>query len=77
MMSIGAKAGVKHTVRRSFIYKDVLKLYESGEIVNGSPMFIEYDSELAIDEGGVTRDMYSAFWEEAYSHLMGPRFSYH
>ena len=28
-----------------------------------------YDSEVAIDEGGVTRDMYSAFWEEAYNHL--------
>ena len=68
-VSIGAKAGVKYTLQRCALYDDVIKFYQSGEIIKESPTFIAYDSELAVDEGGVTRDMYSAFWEEAYSRL--------
>ena len=52
---------MQHTVQRCTLYDDVVKLYQSGEIIKESPIFIAYDSELAIDEGGVTRDMYSAF----------------
>ena len=69
MISLGANAGVKRTVQRCTLYDDVIKLYQSGEIIKESPIYIAYDSELALDEGGVTRDMYSAFWEEAYSRL--------
>ena len=69
MTSIGARAGAKRTVHRDTIYNDVIKLYECGEIVTECPLSIVYESEVAIDERGVTRDMYSAFWEEAYSHL--------
>ena len=42
---------------------------QSGEIIKESPIFIANDSELAIDEVGMTRDMYLAIWEEAYSSL--------
>ena len=69
MLSIGAKAGAKHTVQRCSLYDDVMNLYQSGEIIKESPLYTAYDSELAVDEGGVTRDMFSAFWEEAYSRL--------
>ena len=69
MTSIGAKAGEKHTVHRDTIYNDVIKLYQCGEIIMECPISIVYESEVAIDEGGVTRDMYSTFLEEAYSHL--------
>ena len=69
MTSIGAMAGGKHIIQRGTLYDDVIKLYQSREIVKESPICIAYDSELAVDEGGVTRDMYSAFWEEAYSRL--------
>ena len=67
LLSIGAKAGAKHTVQRCSLYDDVMNPHQSGEIIKESPLFIAYDLELAVDEGGVTRDMFSAFWEEAYS----------
>ena len=60
---------MQHTVQRCTLYDNIIKLYQSGEIIKESPIFIAYDSELAVDEGGVTRDMYSAFWGEAYSRL--------
>lgn len=69
MKLIGAKIGIKHTVNRSAIYNDVIKLYQCGDIVNECPIFIAYNSEKAIDDGGVTRDMFSSFWEKAYSVL--------
>ena len=69
MTSIGAIPGKKRTVRRESIYDDVIKVYECGEIITECPISIVYDSEVAIDEGGVTRDMFSGFWEEAYSQL--------
>ena len=30
---------------------------------------IKYEGEKAVDQGGVQRDMFSAFWAEAYSRL--------
>ena len=63
MISIGAKAGVKRTVQRFTLYDDVIKLYQHGEIIKESPILIVYDSELAVDEGGVTRDVFSLLGE--------------
>ena len=47
----------------------LIKVYQEGLIINECPLFIAYDNENAIDEGGVSRDMFSAFWEKAYSTL--------
>lgn len=69
MRSIGAKAGPKHTVCRATIFKDLIDLYNDGAIVNEYPIFMAYSSENAIDDGGVTRDVFCAFWEEAYRVL--------
>lgn len=69
MHSIAAVEGPKHTVNRDTIYDDVIKLYRSDRIVEECPLQIEYNSEIAVDEGGVTRDMFSAFWEESYNTL--------
>ena len=44
-------------------------MYTEEGIVMEFPTFIQFEDELAIDVGGVTREMFSAFWEKAYSLL--------
>lgn len=69
MKSLGATIGAKHTVDRKNIYADVIKLYQDAEVIKECPIFIAYRNEKAIDDGGVTRDMLSAFWQQAYQTL--------
>ena len=69
LISIGALPGVTHTVRRSHILEDVISLYENDNICREYPIDIEFESEEAIDHGGVQREMFSAFWEQAYLQL--------
>ena len=69
MKSIKATQGEKHIINRCKIFEDVIKLYEEGEIIREFPTFIQFKDEAAIDAGGVTREMYSAFWQSAYSLL--------
>lgn len=64
--SIGVVPGMFHTISRTTVYGDVLELYQTSQILNEYPIHISYESEMADDQGGVTRDMLSAFWEEAY-----------
>ena len=58
----------KHTVRRSHIYEDVIKLYSTDLacILDEFPFRTSFEGERAVDVGGVTRDLFSAFFEEAY-----------
>lgn len=44
-------------------------MYREGDIVGECPIHIEFKGEMAIDEGGVHREMFSAFWEKVYSTL--------
>ena len=69
MASVSAVPGTYHSIERMNVYEDVLDLYQEGSIVGECPIFIDFKGELAIDEGGVQRDMYSAFWEQAYKKL--------
>lgn len=66
MMTLDPNKGVLHTVNRSCVYTNVLKMYSDQTILREFPMHVEFDGEMAIDQGGVTRDMYLAFWEECY-----------
>ena len=38
-------------------------------VLNKYPIHIEFEDEMAVDQGGVTRDMFSAFWDKCYSTL--------
>ena len=69
MVSVNAVPGTYHSIERTNVYEDVLDLYQEGSIVGECPIFIEFKGELAIDEGGVQRDMYSGFWKQAYKKL--------
>ena len=61
--------GSEHTVDRGSLYDDVLKLYKEGNITNEYPIYIRFKGEIAVDVGGVQRDMLSGFWETAYKKL--------
>ena len=69
MESIGASSGPMHVVDRAAILKTVFNLYEKESIALEYPMCVKFEGEVGVDEGGVQRDMYTAFWQEAYTHL--------
>lgn len=54
--------------RRENIYSDVIETYQDNitDILEEYPFRVRYEKERAIDTGGVCRDLFSAFWEEAY-----------
>ena len=58
-----------HTVNRSTLYDDVLRLYKEECIATEYPMHMKFKDEQGVDCGGVSRDMISAFWEEAYRKM--------
>ena len=58
-------AGIE--VHRSSIYDDVMNIYEvNTDVIHQFPFQVEFLGERAIDNGGVGRDFFPAFWEEAY-----------
>ena len=69
MKSVNAVNGDVHVIDRDNVYEDVTDMYRSGDIVGECPIFIKFSGEEALDYGGVQRDMYSAFWEVAYSKI--------
>ena len=58
--------GLPWCIRRSHIY-DVIKMYRenNAQILSEYPFCVRFDGEKAVDTGGVSRDMYSSFWESA------------
>ena len=57
-----------HEVDRASIIDSLFNVYDKGiltEYVN-----FEYAHELAVDSGGVSRDVYSTFWEQAYQKFL-------
>ena len=61
--------GLPHYVNRKNIYPDVLKLYANQSITKEYPFYVEFQGEKAIDIGGVSRDMFSAFFDELYIQM--------
>lgn len=68
MPLLNPKRGI-HTIEREDIYNSVLMLYRNDEIVNEYPFRIAFEGERAVDFGGVTRDMFSGFFEAMYHNL--------
>jgi hypothetical protein len=67
--------GIRHVISRSNIYEDVIKLYSSStnDILKERPFRVRFSGEKAFDIGGVSRDMFAAFYEKAYVQLFdGP-----
>ena len=68
MSGLKTRAGLPWCVRRSHIYYDVIKIHKENKekILGEYPFRVRFDGEMAVDTGGVCRDMYSSFWESAY-----------
>ena len=69
LRSSNTLCGLTHTVRRNNIYDDVMHLYADGRVPKEYPFYIEFQGEKAVDIGGVSRDMFSAFFDEFYVKL--------
>jgi len=57
---------VPHVIKRKNIFENMIALFSDDEILEEFPLRIRFANEPAIDSGGVCRDLFSAFWEEAY-----------
>ena len=55
-------SGPFYTVRRDGIFEDVMALHSKEDVLTEFPLRIKF----AVDLGGVCREMFAAFWEEAY-----------
>ncbi len=70
MTSLVQEPGGTHIVNRKTLFDDVIHLYRSNTtLLYENPFKIAFSGERAIDCGGVCREMYSAFWEDAYMNL--------
>ena len=57
-------------INRTSIYKDTVAMYSTKpRLVNQFPLSVHFDGEKGLDFGGVSRDLLSGFWEEAYSKM--------
>ncbi len=60
--------GSLHKIRRQHVFEDCLELYSKQVevVLIEFPFPVRFVHEKAVDTGGVSRDMFSAFCEEAY-----------
>ena len=60
--------GMPHPICRDNVYEDGMNLFRQKQctIVNEYPFRIRYTDERAYDTGGVARDFFTAFWEDAF-----------
>lgn len=62
--------GLVHKVDRSNVYEHVMKMYSMNRAtVEEYPFYAEFINEKGVDVGGVSRDMFSAFYEHMYVKL--------
>ena len=64
------KPTLSRRIRNNMIYDDVMKLFCIESALRGFPLRISFQDERAFDSGGVSRDMFSAFWETAYCRFL-------
>lgn len=71
MDSLPLHHGTTHTIDRSNVYENVITLYttKKREVLEEFPFRVHFKDEKAFDLGGVSRDLFSAFYEEAYVKL--------
>ena len=66
VISLNMHPAITHIIDHSNLYNDVLGLFNNASVLEHYPLQIKFLDEMAIDHGGVSRDMLSGFWEEAY-----------
>lgn len=63
--SVCSPSGAIRNIDRANVFSNVLQLFSSEEVTKEYPLCVRFHGELAIDTGGVFREMISAFWEIA------------
>ena len=65
------RPGSPHVINRATLFDDIMSLYtkELLEVVVEYPICMCLEDEMAVDAGGVARDVFSQFFSEAYLHL--------
>ncbi len=58
-----------HLIRRDDLLDNVLAWYQNDDLLTEYPLGVRFFSERALDHGGVSCDMVSAFWEVSYKNL--------
>lgn len=60
MTALELQRGVPHIIDRATLYDDVLSLYSKklDEIILDYPFMVEFQGEIAVDLGGVARDLF-------------------
>ena len=71
MTSLELERGIRHVINRATLYDNVLSLYNTklDKVINEYPFRVQFEGEMAVDVGGVTRDLFSEFFAEMYLHL--------
>jgi len=71
MGNINARPGCLREIDRLNVFDGVIKMYEDQpeSVVLEYPLYMKFAEEAGVDEGGVQRDMYTAFWEDCYCLL--------
>ena len=70
-MTLSLVEGAYHEVSRATIFESVTILFaECDTILNEIPLHISFKGEKAIDAGGVSREMFSAFFEAVYANTL-------
>ena len=65
-----------YNVMRQCMYEDVMEFYEAdATLVNNFTPEMSFVREHAVDAGGVTRDVFSGFWEAAYLQIFDGSYS--
>lgn len=61
-----------HSVTRTNLFDSVNSLYKSQgpKILEEYPFRVKFDGELGVDLGGVSRDMFSGYYEEMYEKVL-------
>lgn len=55
-----------HVFTREDLFEQLMTCYEQTDICQEYPLSIKFKGEEAVDLGGVTREMFSCFWEIVY-----------
>ena len=65
-MDIVGREGNLHEVNRESFVHSLFELYKLHKVDLECPIRFKYENELAVDAGGVSRDVYGTFWDKVY-----------
>ena len=71
MEAQSTSTSLPHIVPRDNLFQSVLSLYRNNmdTIISEYPFRTQFEGERAVDLGGVSREMFTAFFEESYQKL--------